>query len=77
MQPNDLIRTTLRTGVNLEWEVKGIYLGGEGQESVVELEPVGKERHDVPGASAHTLIPAQILDMAILTGAIKHYTRVL
>lgn len=67
--PHDLIRVSLSTGAELLWEVQAVLLGGEGEESVVRLSPVGPK----PNPYGPTLIPAQMLDMAISTGAVRHY----
>jgi hypothetical protein len=63
--PRDIIRVSLATDVELLWEVTAVYLGGLGEESVVELVPVGQK----PNSYGKTLIPAQLLDNAIKTGA--------
>jgi hypothetical protein len=67
--PRDLIRVTLGNGVELLWEVSAVYLGGLREESVVELVPVGQ----TPNSYGKTLIPAQLLDCAIATGAVCLY----
>lgn len=73
--PRDIIRVDLDTGVTLFWEVEGVYLGAEGQESVTELSPVGQSKHRLPGeADTKTLIPSQMLDIAISKGAFRCYS---
>jgi hypothetical protein len=67
--PRDLIRVSLGNGVELLWEVSAVYLGGLREESVVELVPVGQ----TPNSYGKTLIPAQLLDCAIATGAVILY----
>ena len=61
MQPNDIIRVDLETGVTLFWEIQGIYLGGLNQEGVVHLLPIGNKKN----TEGRTYIPSQILDIAL------------
>lgn len=69
MKPNDILRVDTHTGIALFWVVSGIYLGAETQESVVEIIPI----HQLKNNEGKTLVPSQILDMAISSGAIKIY----
>ena len=69
MNTGDMIRTWYeRTDCYLYWEVWAIYIGGEGEESVVELRPLGQK----PNRHGLTLVPMAFLDGAELT----HFTQV-
>jgi len=72
MDTNDLIRNTNQNGHNRFWEITEIAYGGTGQESIIEMIPVG----EIPNHELWpTRVPICILEAAIRTGAVKHYSR--
>jgi len=62
MKVDDLIRVDLSTGITLWWQVVDIHLGAELQEDVVRLVPIGQSANIL---EYPTLVPAQLLDIAI------------
>jgi hypothetical protein len=72
MNTNDLIRNTNNNGHDRFWEITEIAYGGTGQESIIEMVPVG----EIPNHELWpTRVPICILEAAIRTGAVKHYSR--
>lgn len=66
MRVDDLIEVDLKNGVHLWWRVSGIYLGATHHESVVHLVPVDQKPNT---QGSPTLVPVQLLDLSIATGA--------
>lgn len=57
MKPRDRIEVTYPNGAKQAWTVSAVLLGGLGEESVIELEPIGVR----PNGHGRTLCPAAML----------------
>jgi hypothetical protein len=57
----ELIRVAARSGGFRVWRVTGVFLGGEKQESVVELETLDRARN----TQGRMCVPEELLDAAI------------
>ena len=59
--PSILVGDIVRQGKSF-WEIDGIYLGAEGQESVVSMIPIGK----TPNPNGQVLIPIDFISGKVL-----------
>ena len=60
-KPGDVIRCAANAGGFRVWRVTGVYLGGEKQEGVVELETLDWKAN----TQGRVLVPVDLLDAAI------------
>lgn len=70
MKPRDLVKITYPNGVSLFWEVASVLLGGERQESVIELTPINQ----TPNGWGKTLCPSAMLDVMRDSGTVTIYS---
>ena len=66
MRPGDTLTVDLSNGVRFRWAVTAVLLGAVGQESVVELEPIG----ETPNAWGKTLCPEPLLAVLVDGGRV-------
>lgn len=63
--PGDVLRCRARNGGFRVWQVTGVFLGGERQESVVEIQTLDWDGADANGErQERMLVPEQILELA-------------
>jgi hypothetical protein len=73
VRPGNLLRTSYANGVTFFWEVTAVLLGGENQDSVVELSSgIGRLSNE----AGPIRIPMPILERAIQQGAVQMYEEV-
>lgn len=60
-KPNDLIRVPAYSGGFRVWRVTGVFLGGESQEDVIELETLDRTRN----TQGRLLVPVELLNASM------------
>jgi len=72
MKPGDILRVDLKTGISFFWEIGALYLGSEGQESIVDLMAINQNKdYNLPAEARK--VPLQLLEKAIERGAVNIY----
>jgi hypothetical protein len=61
MEPGDILTHTDYSGIVRRWRVCGVYLGGEGQESVVEIVSLSHACPSADGFSLPMYVPEVLL----------------
>lgn len=69
LKPRDLVKVSYSNGASLFWEVTGVFLGAENQESVIELVPVNQKAN----TQGPTRCPAALLDVLSGEGTVTIY----
>ena len=69
MKTGQVMQLHMKNGLVLCWQIQTIYIGGVGQESVVELRTMGRINHDLNKDAI--LVPVQLLDAMINEGIVK------
>ena len=66
IKPHDVLRIMSASGVEAEWIVSGVHLGGDGQESAVEITRWG---HEPPGVDGGKMfVPVALIEAAVNGG---------
>lgn len=60
-KPNELIRVPAYCGGFRVWRIVGVFLGGEHQESVIEIETLDRTRN----TEGRMLIPEELLNASL------------
>ncbi len=67
MKPGDIVKVTYPIGSFFIWEVLGVYLGAEDQESVIELKSCSERKN----TQARVLIPQHFFNALQMGGRVE------